>query len=77
MSPEFVSVVIAIVNEIIYNITMAPRRMRNFRIDEDLAAGLRRVRERDGISESEQTRRGIRLWLKLKGIKLTARTKRS
>ena len=77
MSPEIVFVVIAIVNDIIYNKTMAPRKMRNFRIDEDLAVGLRRVRERDGISESEQTRRGIRLWLKLKGIKPTARTKRS
>ena len=77
MFPGLVSVVVAIVNDIIYNVTMAPRKMRNFRIDEDLAAGLRRVRERDGISESEQTRRGIRLWLKLKGIKPTARTKRS
>ena len=49
---------------------MAPRKMRNFRIDEDLASGLRRIRERDGIPESEQIRRGIRLWLKSKGITL-------
>ncbi len=76
MCPESV-IVIAIVNEIIDNMTMAPRKMRNFRIDAELAAGLKRVRERDGVSESEQTRRGIRLWLKSKGIKLTTRTKRS
>ena len=49
---------------------MTPRKMRNFRIDDDLAAGLRRIRVRDGVAESEQIRRGIRLWLKSKGIKL-------
>ena len=55
---------------------MAPRKMRNFRIDEELAAGLRRVRVRDGISESEQIRRGIRLWLKSKGIRLKSTGRR-
>ena len=49
---------------------MAPRKMRNFRIDDDLAAGLRRIRVRDGIPESEQIRRGIRLWLKAKRLKV-------
>jgi hypothetical protein len=42
--------------------------MRNFRIDPELEHGLRVVRERDGIAESEQIRRGIRLWLESKGV---------
>ncbi len=74
--PLGVSISIAFVNYIIYNTPMAPRKMRNFRIDEDLAAGLRRVRVRDGISESEQIRRGIRLWLKSKGIRLKSAGRR-
>ncbi len=49
---------------------MAPRKIVNFRIDEDLAIGLRRIKERDGVPESEQIRRGIRLWLKSKGLKV-------
>ena len=49
---------------------MAPRKIVNFRIDEDLAVGLRRIKERDGVPESEQIRRGIRLWLKSKGLKV-------
>ena len=53
---------------------MVPRKIVNFRIDEDLTLGLRRIKARDGIPESEQIRRGIRLWLKSKGLKVgTAR----
>jgi hypothetical protein len=44
------------------------KRLTNFMIDPELAAGLKRVKERDGISEGEQIRRGIRLWLAQKGI---------
>jgi hypothetical protein len=47
---------------------MTPRKMRNFRIDAELGDGLKIVRERDGIAESEQIRRGIRLWLESKGV---------
>ena len=47
------------------------RRRINFYIDEDLADGLKTIRERDGASDSEQIRRGIRLWLDAKGIKAT------
>ena len=46
------------------------RPIYNFAIDPELRAGLRRVKARDGISESEQIRRGIRLWLKRKGVRL-------
>ena len=46
-----------------------PRRpIYNFAIDPELLAALRAVKVRDGISESEQIRRGIRLWLKTKGV---------
>ncbi len=44
------------------------RRRINFYIDEDLADGLKAIKERDGASESEQIRRAIRLWLDAKGI---------
>ena len=47
------------------------RRRINFYIDEDLADGLKTIRERDGASDSEQIRRGIKLWLESKGIKAT------
>ena len=40
----------------------------NFYISPDLAEGLKAVKERDGVSESEQIRRGIKLWLESKGI---------
>jgi hypothetical protein len=44
------------------------RKLFTFPIDPDLAAGLREVKERDGISIAEQVRRGIRLWLESKGV---------
>ena len=44
------------------------RTRYNFWIDEELRDGLRFVRERDGVLESEQIRRAIREWLKAKGV---------
>jgi hypothetical protein len=41
----------------------APRRIYSFWIDHDLAEGLKRVKERDGVPESEQLRRAVREWL--------------
>lgn len=46
---------------------MVQRRLYNFRIDADLDAGLKRVKDRDGISESEQIRRAVREWLEQRG----------
>lgn len=46
-----------------------------FRIDEQLLAGLARVRERDGVGISEQVRRAIAAWLIKKGA--TRRRKRA
>ncbi len=41
-----------------------------FAISDEMKAGLTAIRERDGISEAEQIRRGIQLWLDSpKGIK--------
>ena len=47
---------------------MAPRKLYNFLIDADLAAGLKAVKERDGVSESEQIRRAIRESLIKRGV---------
>ncbi len=52
------------------------RRRINFYIDEDLADGLKTIRERDGASDSEQIRRGVRLWLESKGITATRKKAR-
>ena len=48
----------------------------NFWIDPELAAGLKTVKDRDGVSESEQIRRGIKMYLKSKGLKLKQRAAR-
>ena len=42
------------------------------KIDLELLDALRAIKARDGVSESEQIRRGIRLWLKAKGVKPNA-----
>jgi hypothetical protein len=47
---------------------MVLKRAYTLKIDEELLDALRHVKERDGVSESEQIRRGIRLWLAQKGV---------
>jgi hypothetical protein len=44
------------------------RQRFNFWIDDDLRHGLKTVRDRDGIVESEQIRRAVRDWLQKKGL---------
>jgi hypothetical protein len=39
-----------------------------FRIDDELLEGLRAVKERDGIPQSEQIRRAIAMWLESKSV---------
>jgi hypothetical protein len=39
-----------------------------FHLPEDLKRGLQAVKEQDGISEAEQIRRAIALWLEGKGV---------
>ena len=59
------------------------RSRYNFWIDDELRDGLKTVRDRDGVLESEQIRRAIRDWLEKKGVKVkterprAATTKRS
>lgn len=52
---------------------MTPRKKYSFWIDDDQAQGLKLVKERDGVLESEQIRRAIREWLKKKGVTKTER----
>ena len=56
---------------------MTPRNRYNFWIDDELREGLRVVRERDGVLESEQIRRAIRDWLEKKGVKVKAAPRRA
>ena len=56
---------------------MTLRRKYSFWIDDDQAAGLKRVKERDGVLESEQIRRAIGAWLQQKGVIRKAERKRA
>jgi hypothetical protein len=47
---------------------MGQRRLFNFIITDVMADGLKAVKERDGISESEQVRRAVAAWLEAKGV---------
>jgi len=47
---------------------MTPRRKYSFYIDDDQAEGLKAVKERDGVLESEQIRRALNDWLEKKGV---------
>ena len=46
---------------------MSPKKPYTLKIDPELLEALRAIKVRDGISESEQIRRGIVLWLDSKG----------
>jgi len=47
---------------------MASRKRYSFWIDDRQAEGLKTVKERDGVLESEQIRRAIDAWLEQKGV---------
>ncbi len=47
---------------------MTPRSRYTFFIDEDQRAALSAIKDRDGISESEQIRRAIKAWVEQKGV---------
>jgi hypothetical protein len=44
-----------------------PRKLYSFWIDKRLATGLKRIKKRDGMPESEQIRRAVDQWLRSKG----------
>jgi hypothetical protein len=46
---------------------VSPKKPYTLKIDPELLGALREIKERDGIPESEQIRRGIQLWLDSKG----------
>jgi hypothetical protein len=48
---------------------VTPRARYSFFIEDEQKAGLRAVKERDGIPEAEQIRRAIDEWLETKGVK--------
>ena len=54
-----------------------PKRPYTLKIDPDLLDALRSIKERDGIPESEQIRRGIKLWLEQKGMAVKAGHRRA
>jgi hypothetical protein len=47
---------------------VSPKKPYTLKIDPELLEALREIKARDGIAESEQIRRGIRLWLDSKGF---------
>jgi hypothetical protein len=53
------------------------RSRYNFWIDDEQREGLRQVKERDGVLESEQIRRAINDWLEKKGVTVKAERKRA
>jgi hypothetical protein len=55
---------------------MMPRRKYSFWIDDKQAEGLKTVKERDGVLESEQIRRAIDDWLEKRGVSVKAERKR-
>ena len=52
---------------------MTPRKKYSFWIDDEQAEGLKVVKTRDGVLESEQIRRAINDWLQKKGVMKTGR----
>ena len=50
---------------------MTPRtKTFTFHIPDEMKAALERIRERDGIAEGEQIRRGVQMWLDAQGVGL-------
>ena len=53
-------------------------KMRTFYLDDELAEGLKTLKAERGVPETEQVRRGVRMWLESEGIlkpKQRAKTK--
>ena len=53
------------------------RRKYSFWIDDAQADGLKAIKERDGVLESEQIRRAITRWLEERGVKVKSERKRA
>jgi hypothetical protein len=55
---------------------VTPRRKYSFWIDDEQREGLKALKERDGVLESEQIRRALNEWLSKKGVNVKAERKR-
>jgi hypothetical protein len=55
---------------------VSPKKPYTLKIDPELLEALRGIKDRDGIAESEQIRRGIQLWLETKGVTVKKKTER-
>ena len=55
---------------------VADRLLFNFVIEPEMKRALEAIKERDGISESEQARRAIAVWIESKGIRLKGGAKK-
>ena len=49
---------------------MPNRLLFNFVIEPEMKRAIEAIKERDGVSESEQARRALAAWIESKGIKL-------
>jgi hypothetical protein len=56
---------------------LSPRKRYSFWINDIQAAGLKVIKEAEDISESEQIRQAINLWLSKKGVSVKSDRKRS
>lgn len=56
---------------------LSPKKTFTFHISDEMKAALQTISRRDGISEAEQIRRGVEMWLKSKGVKLKAERPRA
>lgn len=53
------------------------RKRYSFWIDDTQAEGLKQLKARDGVLESESIRRAIDAWLKAKGVKVKTAPRRA
>ena len=74
LTPAASNLDLTIVAQRIYiRLRMTPRRRYSFWIEDEQSDGLKAVKERDGVLESEQIRRAINDWLEKKGVRKIAR----
>ena len=56
---------------------MTPRARYTFYIEDEQRSALTAIKQRDGISESEQIRRAIQEWIDKRGVREKAQGKRA
>jgi hypothetical protein len=55
---------------------MSPKLLTTFRVAPDLMAGMRAIKDRDGVPMSVQLDRALRAWLQAKGAGTKAASRR-